>query len=624
MTRRTVAPWLLAASVFLTGATTLLGSVTPAQAITSVEELRDVDSSHWAYQALADLVEKYDVIEGYPDYTFKGKRAATRWELAAALNAVMKAVGRDIARLGAEKANKSDLATLARLQEEFRNELAALNSRVGALEARASAIEAKNGEQDTRLDLLERTQLHGDVSLGFLADFADSGQTVGVGADGIRDGVTAIGRVRLGMKVPVVQGYDNSKVGEGDVITRLVGAFGRTAPDAFATNGGTISGYSALAGGASAANEGNNTSSLSTNGVNVGSNTRQNLYIESAYYKQHFKPGIPILTDLLPGVSMFPDNDNFRTTADLYAGVIPWRNLFDRSPYRGDELNQFQNTALVNNAGLLANNVTPTIAMAWHQGLGQHWSADVTAALATLDSGNFANGMTATEELALNYDTSFLGTRYTKPGNAYVGGYHMFFGGNRTLASETFNGGAVLGSFNDRTGTNVINGLGATGQSDADIHAIYGGWNQEWWRGIGTSVGYTLNKTNVNNILVSALKNGTGVNASLNNGGNIVGVSSSLNAVLSLPLTVFNKNLTDRAHDLIGIGYSYIDPTDVGTEGTSTAFKNDKEQIAEVFYRWSINNSFTVIPSVQYIMNRFGVSENNGDVVFGLRTNFVF
>src|SRR4051812_40869371 len=113
MTRRTVAPWLLAASVFLTGATTLLGSVTPANAITSVEELRDVDSSHWAYSALADLVEKYDVIEGYPDYTFKGKRAATRWELAAALNAVMKAVGRDIARLGAEKANKSDLATLA-------------------------------------------------------------------------------------------------------------------------------------------------------------------------------------------------------------------------------------------------------------------------------------------------------------------------------------------------------------------------------------------------------------------------------------------------------------------------------------------------------------------------------
>jgi hypothetical protein len=153
MSRRKVAPWLLSASVFLGAG---LFAMTPAQAITSVEELRDVDSSAWAYSALSDLVEKYDVIEGYPDYTFKGNRTATRYEMAAALNALIKAVGRDLARLGAEKANKSDLATLARLQEEFRNELAALNARTSALEGRASAIEAKNAEQDTRLDLLEK------------------------------------------------------------------------------------------------------------------------------------------------------------------------------------------------------------------------------------------------------------------------------------------------------------------------------------------------------------------------------------------------------------------------------------------------------------------------------------
>src|SRR5690606_2163215 len=140
-------------------------------AITSVDELTDVNADHWAYEALRDLVEKYDVIEGYPDHTFRGERAATRWEMAAALNALIKAVGRDLARLGAEKADKADLQTLARLQEQFRNELAALQARTHALEARATAIEAKNEEQDTRLSLLEKTQLNGEMSYGVLSDY---------------------------------------------------------------------------------------------------------------------------------------------------------------------------------------------------------------------------------------------------------------------------------------------------------------------------------------------------------------------------------------------------------------------------------------------------------------------
>ena len=35
--------------------------------VTSVSQLTDVDPTHWAFQALQSLVERYGCIEGYPD-----------------------------------------------------------------------------------------------------------------------------------------------------------------------------------------------------------------------------------------------------------------------------------------------------------------------------------------------------------------------------------------------------------------------------------------------------------------------------------------------------------------------------------------------------------------------------
>ena len=37
----------------------------------------DVPTNHWAYDAIAELAAK-GLVEGYPDGTFKGDRAATR------------------------------------------------------------------------------------------------------------------------------------------------------------------------------------------------------------------------------------------------------------------------------------------------------------------------------------------------------------------------------------------------------------------------------------------------------------------------------------------------------------------------------------------------------------------
>lgn len=57
--------------------------------VTSVSQLTDVRPTDWAFQALQSLVERYGCIVGYPDKTFRGNRALTRYEFAAGLNACL-------------------------------------------------------------------------------------------------------------------------------------------------------------------------------------------------------------------------------------------------------------------------------------------------------------------------------------------------------------------------------------------------------------------------------------------------------------------------------------------------------------------------------------------------------
>lgn len=51
--------------------------------VTSVSELSDVQPTDWAFQALQSLVERYGAIAGYPNGTFRGNRALTRYKFAA-------------------------------------------------------------------------------------------------------------------------------------------------------------------------------------------------------------------------------------------------------------------------------------------------------------------------------------------------------------------------------------------------------------------------------------------------------------------------------------------------------------------------------------------------------------
>lgn len=126
-------------------ATLVLTVISPAFS----QPFADVPTDHWAFDAIAELAAK-GIVEGYPDGTFKGDRAMTRYEMAMV-------VARLLARVEAIKipgappptkippaeVGRADIQTLQRLINEFRAELAALGVRVTAVEEELAALRAR-------------------------------------------------------------------------------------------------------------------------------------------------------------------------------------------------------------------------------------------------------------------------------------------------------------------------------------------------------------------------------------------------------------------------------------------------------------------------------------------------
>jgi Carbohydrate-selective porin, OprB family/S-layer homology domain len=119
--------------------------------VTSVSQLSDVKPTDWAFQALQSLVERYGCIAGYPDRTYRGNRAMTRYEFAAGLNACMDRVNELIAAATNDLASKEDLATLQKMQEEFAAELAEIRGKVDGLEVKVATLEKQQFSTTTKL-----------------------------------------------------------------------------------------------------------------------------------------------------------------------------------------------------------------------------------------------------------------------------------------------------------------------------------------------------------------------------------------------------------------------------------------------------------------------------------------
>lgn len=186
----------------------------------------DVPTDHWAYDAV-NLLQKDGYIIGYPDGTFGGKRAITRYEFAVAVARIIAVIPgaitppivtppptvdlSDYVKKSelpdfSKFATKDDLLALRKLIDEFRDELAALGVDVEALKRDVAAL-------DCRVTALEaeqrRVKISGNANIFGIAADHRSGAVVAFDRDerpiGFRD--------TLGRNISVVKDFDLNVVG---------------------------------------------------------------------------------------------------------------------------------------------------------------------------------------------------------------------------------------------------------------------------------------------------------------------------------------------------------------------------------------------------------------------------
>lgn len=124
-----------------------------AEQITSITQFSDVKPTDWTYQALTGLIERYGCVAGYPNGSYGGAKAMTRFEAAALLNACLDRI-----------TEVTD--PLNKLMAEFEKELAMLKGRVDGLEAKVGVLAAQQFSTTTKLHVEANMVIGGNSFLG--------------------------------------------------------------------------------------------------------------------------------------------------------------------------------------------------------------------------------------------------------------------------------------------------------------------------------------------------------------------------------------------------------------------------------------------------------------------------
>ncbi|WP_017305204.1 iron uptake porin [Spirulina subsalsa] len=154
----------------------------PMAQIIGVSQLRDVHPQDWAYQALKELIERYNCLVGYPDSTFRGNRPLSRHEFAAGLNACLQTLER---LLPQNPTTREELQTLTQLTQQFEAELVTLSGRLDALDSRITFLED--------YQFSPTTKLYGQVVLGLQGRAGGKADLISTSTPGF-PGIPLLGR----------------------------------------------------------------------------------------------------------------------------------------------------------------------------------------------------------------------------------------------------------------------------------------------------------------------------------------------------------------------------------------------------------------------------------------------
>jgi hypothetical protein len=186
--------------------------------VTNVNQLRDVSPTDWAYEALRSLVDRYGCISGFPNQTYRGSQALTRYEFAAGLNSCLNQIERLIS--SSEAVSTEDIDTINRLSQEFEAELATLGGRVDELESRTAVLE------DSQFSTT--TKLQGEAVFGLSGEFNNSDFNEIVFQDRVRLAFVSsfFGEDALYTRLDASNAADSffntsQEVGEGDAATEV-------------------------------------------------------------------------------------------------------------------------------------------------------------------------------------------------------------------------------------------------------------------------------------------------------------------------------------------------------------------------------------------------------------------
>lgn len=163
-----------------------------------VSDLSDISPNHWAYKAVKNLMERYGLMTGYPNRTFRGNQSIDRFEFAAVLSRLFD----EIERL--KPTDSDDLNSLRRLQQFYKEALADLDTRTQTIGQEVETLDRQQVSTTTKL------HIHSDQIL----------------MDGSRAKTTLVSRTRLSL--------NTSFSGNDLLVTQL--EFGNDGRDAITLN----------------------------------------------------------------------------------------------------------------------------------------------------------------------------------------------------------------------------------------------------------------------------------------------------------------------------------------------------------------------------------------------------